>query len=90
MRKPRCSGFVSQAQKGSEGFSRRLLVKDDLEAIVPLLIGQHRRNTVSQREILPRDVEALPALVRPGRADASPDFLASLVFACGLAVVEDM
>ena len=33
------------------------------------------------------DVKVLAALVGPGYANAHPDFLALLVFACGLAVV---
>jgi hypothetical protein len=55
-----------------------------------LVIREHHRDTVSQRKILPRDIKPLTALVGPDRADARSDFFALLVFARGLAVVEDV
>ena len=71
--------------------SRGLLVRDELVTVSALLVvGEHHSDTVPQGQILPCDVEALPAFIGPGRADAGPDFLALLVFACGFAVVEDI
>ena len=67
--------------KGGEYLSRGLLVRDDLDIIVLLIVGQHHGDTVPKRDILPGDVEALSVLARPDSADAGPDFLAGLVFA---------
>src|SRR5437773_9785498 len=83
---PTIPGFVSQIQHPS----RRLLIRDDLEVIVPLIVGQHHGDTVSKGEVLPGDVKPIAALARPRSADAGPDFLAGLVFACGLAVVDEV
>ena len=55
-----------------------------------LVERQHHGEPLPKGEILPREVKALAALVGPDRADARPDFLALLVFACGFAVVEDI
>src|SRR5215831_13022352 len=55
-----------------------------------LIVRQHHRETVSQREIIPRKVKALPAFVRPDGANARPDFLPGLVFARVPAVIEDV
>ena len=55
-----------------------------------LVERQHHGEPLPKGEILPREVKALAALVGPDRADARPDFLASSVFACSLAVVEDI
>ncbi len=71
--------------------SRSLLVRDKLVAVKALLIvGQHDGDAVAKGQVLPGDVEALPALATPGRADARPDFLAGRVFADSLPVVEDV
>jgi hypothetical protein len=51
---------------------------------------EHHRDPVTQGQVIPREVKPLPALVRPGRADARPDLLAVLVFARVPAVVEDI
>jgi hypothetical protein len=77
--------------KSAEDLSRNLLVRDELVAIHALLVvGEHHGDAIPKREVLPSDVESLAALVVPSRADAGPDFLATLVFAGGLAVVEDV
>jgi hypothetical protein len=55
-----------------------------------LIIGEHDSDTVAKRKVVPRDVEPVAVLVGPGCADAGPDFLAGLVFAGPLAVVEDV
>src|SRR5262249_22678184 len=88
------SEFVSHAQY-SDGQcpspSRGLLIRNELVAVVPLLVGgQHHGDAAPKRKIVPRDVKTLSVLVRPRRTDAGPDFLAGLVFPCGLAVVEDI
>ncbi len=54
------------------------------------VVREHHSDPVPQGKILPREVKAFAALVGPGRANARPDFLALLVLACGLAVVEDV
>ena len=90
MRKPRSqsSGFVWCMR-----LLRRLLVRDDLEAVSvrPLLIvGQHDHDAIGKGLVLQGDGKSSTAFERPGRANARPDFLAALVFARGLAVVEDI
>ncbi len=55
-----------------------------------LVVGQHHGEPVPQGKILPCEVKAFAALGGPDRANARPDFLAHLVFARGLAVVEDV
>ena len=55
-----------------------------------LVVGKHHRDAVPKGKVLPCEVKSLAALVGPDRADARPDFLALLVFARGLAVVEDI
>lgn len=55
-----------------------------------LVVGQHHRDPVPQGEVFPGDIESLAIFVRPDRADAGPDFLALLVFARGLAVVDEV
>jgi hypothetical protein len=57
---------------------------------MPLIVGKHHGNAIGKRLILQGDSGALPALARPGRTDAGPDFLATLVFPCGLAVVDEV
>ena len=42
---------------------RGVLVRDELVAVVPLVVGEHHGGTVSKRQILPRDVESLAAFV---------------------------
>ena len=72
---------------------RRLLVRDKLKAISvrPLLIvGQHDGDALGKRVVFQGDGKAAPALDRPGSPYARPDFLAALIFAGGLAVVEDI
>jgi len=83
---PVVPGFVSQAHR----LSRGLLVRDELEVIVPLIVGQHDGDAFSKRLILQGDGGALSVLIWPDRADAGPDFLAALVFARGLAVVDEV
>jgi hypothetical protein len=55
-----------------------------------LIKWKHHGEPIPQREVIPREVKPLPTLVGPDRADARPDFLAGLVFACGFAVVENI
>jgi hypothetical protein len=55
-----------------------------------LIIRQYHGDAVSKREIVPRQVKSLAALVRPGRADTCPDLLAILVLTCIPAVVENV
>ena len=54
-----------------------------------LVERQYHGDTIPERKIVPGEVKPLAALVGPDRADARPDFLAVLVFAGGLAVIED-
>ncbi len=71
--------------------SRSLLIGDELVAVKALLIvGQHDGDAVAKGQVLPGDVEALPALATPGRADAGPDFLATPIFPGGLPVVDEV
>src|SRR5439155_5804977 len=44
-----------------------------------LIKRKHHGEAVPQGEVIPGEVKPLPALVRPDRADARPDFLALLV-----------
>src|SRR2546425_8600916 len=68
-------------------WSRRLLVRDELEAIRALLIvGQHDGDAIGKRLVLQGEGESRAAFVRPSRTDARPDFLPTLVFAGRLAV----
>ena len=83
---PAIPGFVLHVQR----LSRGLFVRDDLDIIVLLIVGQHDGDAISKRQVFPGDGGALPVLVRPDRADAGPDFLATLVFARGLAVVDEV
>jgi hypothetical protein len=55
-----------------------------------LIKRQHHGEAVTQGDIIPGEVKPFAALVGPDRADARPDFLAVLVFACVPAVVEDV
>ena len=86
MEKSGSPGFVLHVQR----LSRRLLVRDDLDVIVPLIVGQHNGNAINKRLVLQSDGGALPALVCPDRANAGPDFLATLRGADGLAVVDEV
>src|SRR6059058_3603253 len=70
--------------------SRGLFVRDELVTVMPLIVGQHDGDTVPKREVLPGDIKSLPVLARPCSADAGPDFLAALVFARGLAVIDEV
>ncbi len=81
---PGSPGFVLCVQRSLRG----LLVWDDLDVIVPLIVWQHDGNAINKRLVLQSDGGA--ALVGPDRANAGPDFLAALVFARGLAVVDDV
>ena len=74
----------------SEQLSCGLLVRDDLETIMALVIGEHDGNAIGKRQVFPGDGRAFAALVGPGRANAGPDFLAAFCFARSFAVVEDM
>ena len=55
-----------------------------------LVKRQHHSDAISQRQVIPRDVKALAALVGPDCADARPDFLPGFVFARGFAMVENI
>ena len=55
-----------------------------------LVIRQHDGEPIPQGEVIPGEVKALAALVRPDCADAGPDLLAVLIFARIPAVVEDI
>jgi hypothetical protein len=57
---------------------------------IVLVIRQHHGETVPKWQVIPREVKALAAFIRPDRADARPDLLAVLVFAHVSAVVEDV
>ena len=68
-----------------------LLVRDQLEAIRALLIlGEHDGDAIGKRLVLQGDGRAFAALIGPDGADTRPDFLATLVFAGGLAVIDKM
>ena len=70
---------------------RRLLVRDELVAVKPLLlVGQHDGDAIGKGVVLQGDGKSVTALDRPGRANAGPDFLAVPVLAHGLAVVDDI
>src|SRR5262249_37905391 len=60
--------------------SRSVLVWDDQEVILPLIVGQHHGNAVGKGLVLQGQGGALPVFAGPDRADAGPDFLASLLF----------
>jgi hypothetical protein len=51
---------------------------------------QHHGDPILKGEVIPRDVKAFPAFIRPDRADARPDLLAVLVFAYSSTVIEDI
>ena len=55
-----------------------------------LIKWKHHGDPVPQGKILPREVKSFTSFIRPGSAHARPNFLAGLVFARGLAVVEDV
>ena len=55
-----------------------------------LIIRQHHGEPVPQGKVIPREVKAFAALVRPDRADARPDLLTLFVFARIPAVIEDI
>jgi hypothetical protein len=55
-----------------------------------LVIRHHHGEPIPKREVIPCEVKAFAALIRPGRADAGPILLAILVFARVLAVIEDV
>ena len=85
---PEESGFVFYAQ----GLLGRLLVRDQLKAIIMalLVIGEHHGDAIGKRLVLQSDGKSSAALARPGSANAGPDFLAFPVFAGLLAVVDDI
>jgi len=69
----------------------RLLVRDQLEAVRTLLVvGQHHGDAIGKRLVLQGDGKSSAAPVGPGSAYARPDFLAALVGAGLLAVVDDI
>src|SRR6266436_2533204 len=70
--------------------SRWILVRHEAYVLLLLVVRKHHGHTIPKREVLPSEVKTLAALVGPDRADARPDFLAGLVFARGLAVIEDI
>ena len=55
-----------------------------------LIVRKHHGDTVPKGKILHRDIKPVAAFVGPGRANARPVFLTGLVFARGLAMVEDI
>jgi hypothetical protein len=55
-----------------------------------LVEWKHHGNPVPKGKIVPCEVESLAALIGPDRADARPNLLAILVFACVPAVIEDV
>jgi hypothetical protein len=65
-------------------------MRHEAYVILLLIIRKHHQETVPNGDILQRDVKPCPALVRPGRANACPSFLALFVFARVLAVVENI
>src|SRR6266705_3072819 len=67
-----------------------ILIRHEMCVLLLLVVRKHHSEPVSQGKILPREVKPLAALVGPDRADARPDFLALLVFARGLAMVENI
>ena len=80
-----------RASTVGSGALRGLLVRDELVVVRPLLIvGQHDGDAISKGLVFQGDGKSIAALDRPGRTYARPDFLAILVFAHGLAVVEDI
>src|SRR5690349_21033364 len=70
------------------GVSRNVLVRNKLEAIMPLIVGQHHGNAIGKWLILQGNRGALSALVGPDRADARPDFLPTFRAASGFPVVD--
>src|SRR6266436_3937021 len=70
--------------------SRWILVRHEAYVLLLLVVRKHHGHTIPKREVLPSEVKPLAALVGPDRADARPDFLALLVLARGLAVIEDI
>ena len=72
---------------------RRLRVGDKLKVVsvrTLLIVGQHDHDTIGKGLVLERDGKSIAALDRPGSTYARPDFLAALVLARGLAVIDDM
>ena len=61
-----------------------------MSILLMLVIRKHHGDTIPERKIVPSDIKPFAALIGPDRADARPDLLAVLVFARGLAVVEDI
>lgn len=55
-----------------------------------LIVRQHHGEPVAQGQVIPREVESLPALVGPDRTNARPDLLTILVFARVPTVVENI
>ena len=55
-----------------------------------LVKRQHHSDPVPQGKVIPGDVETFSAFVRPGCADARPDFLTGFVFTRVPAVVENI
>ena len=70
--------------------SRWILIRYEVYVLLLLVVGKHHGDPIPKGEILPREVKPFAALVGPDCADARPDFLATLVFAGGLAVVDEM
>ena len=70
--------------------SHWILIRHKTYVLLLLVVGKHHGEPVPQGKVLPREVEALAAFVGPDRANARPDLLALLVFACGLTVIEDI
>ena len=55
-----------------------------------LLKRKHHGKTVSQGKVIPGEVKAVAAFVRPDRADARPNLLTIPIFARIPAVIEDI
>lgn len=74
----------------SEDLLRDMLVRDDLDVGVARIVGEHDGDAVGKRQVVPGEGGALAVFVGPDRAYFGPDFLAALVFAGGLAVVDEV
>jgi len=87
MRKPRYAGFVFSVQRPLG----RLLVRDQLEAVRAfLVVGEHHGDAIGKGLVFQSDGKSSTAPVGPGRTYARPYFLAALVFAGLLAVVDNI
>ena len=83
--------YARDIRASTYGELRGLIVRDELVVVRALLIvGQHDGDAIGKGLVFQRDGKSVAALDRPGRTNARPDFLAVLVFAHGLAVVDNV